>query len=158
MKHTTIIMATMVILSAQTAMADTWVAPVCCTADPNPGLPVGCAETGGGMNCYGTDYINCTSCKSGYSLRTNSQTIRCGAVSTEITYGTCLRDMIIQPVECMAGQYKNGMLCANCPDGGTSVAGATAITQCYKPKYETTFSDSSGNGVTGMANDCYYTE
>lgn len=61
---------------------------------------------------------------------------------------------------CAVGKYKSttgAAACSDCPTGGTTTAvGSTAITQCYKPKYQTTFTDTTGNGVTGMAQDCFY--
>ena len=43
--------------------------------------------------------------------------------------------------------------CGACPNGGASVAGATAITQCYVPA-TTNFTDSKGTYY--FTNDCYY--
>ena len=43
--------------------------------------------------------------------------------------------------------------CATCPTGGTSVAGATAITQCYVPT-STTMTDTAG--TYHFSSNCYY--
>ena len=45
--------------------------------------------------------------------------------------------------------------CTACPDGGTSSAGATSVTQCYIPT-TTTFTDSIG--TYNYSENCYYSE
>ncbi|MDR1337448.1 MAG: hypothetical protein LBJ73_00260 [Rickettsiales bacterium] len=54
---------------------------------------------------------------------------------------------------CISGYYKIGATCAPCPDGGTSIAGARAITDCYLPT-GTSFEDAYG--TFELTDKCYY--
>lgn len=54
---------------------------------------------------------------------------------------------------CLAGYYKNGWTCSQCPDRQYSPDGATAITEC-RIISGTPFSDETGSG--SYTADCYY--
>ncbi len=55
--------------------------------------------------------------------------------------------------KCNAGYYKNGTSCQACPSGGTSVAGATAQSQCF---IRSGASQSDRSGKWQYTSNCYY--
>ena len=65
----------------------------------------------------------------------------------------CIRDTSkCSQYKCNYEYYGTGKSCTACPNGGTSPAGSTSITQCYIPA-GTAFSDTTGNGTyTGNCN------
>lgn len=134
----------------------TWVTPSCCSVNTIAPSTIKCKSVTRKVECGGNiTIVDCRECKSGYRPYQAQKTVCSGALQQTITYQDCMQSVV---VSCSVGEYQDGMLCAKCPDGGKSDIGATSITQCYKPKYENTFSDSTGSGVTGMDNNCYYTK
>ncbi len=133
----------------------TWVTPSCCSVNTIAPSTTKCKNVTHKVECGGITIVDCGECQSGYSPYQAKKTVCSGGAQQTITYQDCMQNVV---VSCNIGEYQDGMLCATCPDGGKSDIGATSITQCYKPKYENTFSDATGSGVTGMANNCYYTK
>ena len=69
-------------------------------------LPLGCTAASGQINCglSGGIYVDCTSCKNGYDLVSQSVTV----LATTYTYGTCNKSLIIGPTcpsECSSSSW-----------------------------------------------------
>lgn len=99
-------------------------------------------------------------CRNSYNADEHSAATACCKI---LAAGTSVNVANGAAVTCQTGSYCSGGDSIyygstgganSCPVPGTSVAGATAITNCYIPK-GASFSDSTGSGI--YTDDCYYT-
>ncbi len=100
-----------------------------------------CTKCPANASCSGEGNTTFT-CNSGYC---NTGTACVARPANSTCSGTTFK--------CNAGYYKSGSLCKKCPNGGTSVAGATAQSQCF------VHSGTSQSDIIGSYQytlNCYY--
>lgn len=142
-------------INIRNAVADTYEIPQCCFyKDVSDTNDTGCTK----IQCNDVIYEDCKTCTNGSTPEQTTVT-PCGSNGRSLTYGKCGfslidPDPIIPTLKCEAGSYATSdNLCANCPIPGTSVAGATSITDCFIPAGKTV-SDETGSYI--YTEDCYY--
>lgn len=133
------------------ALTSEFIPATCCTADYNGTCSHYYCTWGGAT----TEYTDCETCETNGTIRENNDGSYqpCGTNSAffDVSVGKCVYGGIVQL--CKIGQYNNNGVCTNCPDGGTSQFGASAITECYIPA-GTVGSDETG--TYQYAENCYY--